>query len=70
MDKNWLDREITFEDLDIPPELESEFAEDLRGELDNGLPYMKGLDPDAEYIKAVAAGEYRHEMPKGPALKE
>ena len=70
MDKNWLDREITFEDLDIPPEFESECAGDLMNELDNGLPYMENLDPDAEYIKAVAAGEYRHEMPKGPALKE
>ena len=26
MDKNWLDCEITFEDLDLPPELESECA--------------------------------------------
>ena len=70
MDKNWLDREITFEDLDIPPEFESECAGDLMNELDNGLPYMENLDPDAEYIKAVAAGEYRHEMPKGLSSKE
>ena len=70
MDKNWLDREITFEDLDIPPEFESECAGDLMNELDNGLPYMEDLDPDTEYIKAVAAGEYRHEMPKGQSLKE
>ena len=70
MDKNWLNREMTLDDLNLPPELESEFAEDLRDELDNGLPYMKSLDPDAEYIKAGAAGEYRHEMPKGPAPKE
>ena len=70
MDKNWLNREMTLNDLNLPPELESEFADDLRNELDNGLPYMEDLDPDAEYIKAVAAGEYRHEMPKGPALKE
>ena len=70
MDKNWLDREITFEGLDIPSEFESECAGDLMDELDNGLPYMEDLDPDAEYIKAVAAGEYRHEMPKGPSLKE
>lgn len=70
MDKNWLDCEITFEDLDLPPEFESECAGDLMDELDNGLPYMEDLDPDAEYIKAVAAGEYRHEMPKGPSLKE
>lgn len=70
MDKNWLDCEITFEDLDLPPEIESECAGDLMDELDNGLPYMEDLDPDAEYIKAVAAGEYRHEMPKGPSSKE
>ena len=70
MDKNWLNREMTLDDLNLPPELESEFAEDLWNELDNSLPYMEDLDPDAEYIKAVAAGEYRHEMPKGPALKE
>ena len=70
MDNNWLDREITFEDLDIPPEFELECAGDLMNELDNGLPYMEDLDPDAEYIKAVAAGEYRHEMPKGQSLKE
>lgn len=70
MNKNWLDREITFEDLDLPQELEQEFACDLKNELDNGLPYTEDLDPDAEYIKAVAAGEYRHEMPKGLSLKE
>lgn len=70
MDKNWLDCEITFEDLDLPPELESECAGDLMDELNNGLPYIEDLDPDAEYIKAVAAGEYRHEMPKGSSLKE
>ena len=70
MNKNWLDREITFEALDIPPEFESEYADDLRNELDNGLPYTEDLDLDAEYIKAVAAGEYRHEMPKGPSSKE
>ena len=70
MNKNWLDREITFEALDIPPEFESEYADDLRNELDNGLPYTEDLDLDAEYIKAVAAGEYRHEMPKGPSLNE
>ena len=70
MDKNWLNREMTLDDLNLPPELESEFADDLRNELYNGLPYMEDLDPDAEYIKAVAAGEYRHEMPKGPTLKE
>ena len=70
MNKNWLDREITFEDLDLPPEFESEYADDLRNELDNGLPYTEDLNPDAEYIKAVAAGEYRHEMPKGQSLKE
>ena len=61
---------MTLDDLNLPPELESEFADDLRNELYNGLPYMEDLDPDAEYIKAVAAGEYRHEMPKGPTLKE
>ena len=70
MDKNWLDCEITFEDLELPPELESECAGDLMDELDNGLPYIEDLDPDAEYIKAVAVGEYRHEMPKGPLSKE
>lgn len=70
MDKNWLDREITFENLDLPPELESECAGDLTDELDNGLPYIEDLDPDAEYIKAVASGEYRHEMPKRPSPKE
>lgn len=70
MDKNWLDCEITFEDLELPPEFESECAGDLEDELDNGFPYTEELDPDAEYIKAVAAGEYRHEMPKGPPLKE
>ena len=70
MDKNWLDREITFEDLNLPLEFESECAGDLIDELDNGLPYMEDLDPDAEYIKAVAAGEYLHEMPKGQSLKE
>ena len=70
MDKNWLNREMTLDDLNLPPELESEFADDLRNELYNGLPYTEDLDPDAEYIKAVAAGEYRHEMPKGPARKE
>ena len=70
MDKNWLDREITFEDLELPLEFESECAGDLKDELDNGLPYTEELDPDAEYIKAVAAGEYRHEMPKGPPPKE
>ena len=31
---------------------------------------MEDLDHDAEYIKAVAAGEYRHEMPKGLSSKE
>lgn len=67
MDKNWLDREITFEDLDLPPELELDCASDLKDELDNSLHYTEDLDPDAEYIKAVAAGEYRHEMPKGPS---
>lgn len=70
MGKNWLDCEITFEDLELPPEFESECAGDLEDELDNGLPYTEELDPDAEYIKAVAAGEYRHEMPKGPPPKE
>ena len=70
MDKNWLDCEIAFEDLELPLELESECAGDLMDELDDGLPYMEDLDPDAEYIKAVAAGEYRHEMPKGPPPKE
>ena len=70
MDKNWLNREMTLDDLNLPPELESEFADDLRNELYNGLPYTEDLDPDAEYIKAVAAGEYRHEMPKGPTLTE
>ena len=70
MDKNWLDREITFEGLNLPLEFESECADDLMDELDNGLPYMEDLDPDAEYIKAVAAGEYLHEMPKGQSLKE
>lgn len=70
MDKNWLDREITFEDLDLPPELELDCASDLKDELDNSLHYTEDLDPDAEYIKAVAAGEYRHEMPKGPSSKE
>jgi len=70
MDKNWLDRELSFEDLDLPPELESEYAGDLMDKLDNGFSYMEELDPDAEYIKAVAAGEYRHEMPKGSSPKE
>lgn len=70
MGKNWLDCEITFEDLELPLEFESECAGDLEDELDNGLPYTEELDPDAEYIKAVAAGEYRHEMPKGPPPKE
>jgi len=70
MDRNWLNCEITFEDLELPLEFESECAGDLEDELDNGLPYTEELDPDAEYIKAVAAGEYRHEMPKGPPPKE
>lgn len=70
MGKNWLDCEITFEDLELPLEFESECTGDLEDELDNGLPYTEELDPDAEYIKAVAAGEYRHEMPKGPPPKE
>lgn len=63
MEKDWLARELTFEDLELPPEIESQCAGDLMDELDSGFPYMEDLDPDAEYIKAVAAGEYRHEMP-------
>lgn len=69
MGKNWLDCEITFEDLELPLELESECANYLMDELDD-VPYMEDLDPDAEYIKAIAAGEYRHEMPKGPTPEE
>jgi len=70
MEKDWLARELMFEDLELPPEIEFQCAGDLMDELDSGLPYMEDLDPDAEYIKAVAAGEYRHEMPKGPSPKE
>ena len=62
MDKNWLDREITFEDLDIPPELESECAGDLIDELDNGLPYMEDLDPDAEYLKLAITKDDCHSL--------
>jgi len=64
MGNEWLDREMTFEDLELPPYFEQQCAGDLVDDLDNGLPYMEDLDPDAEYIKAVAAGEYRHEMPR------
>lgn len=69
MDKNWLDCEMTFEDLELPPELESECADDLMDELDD-VSYIEDLDTDAKYIKAIATGEYRHEMPKGPPSKK
>lgn len=62
MGNEWLDREMTFEDLELPPELETACVSELCE--DDGLPYMEELDPDAEYIKAVANGEYRHEMPR------
>lgn len=63
----WLDRELTFEDLELPLQFEAECASDLATAAEDCLPYMEELDPDAEYIKAVAAGEYMHGMPKGPA---
>lgn len=62
MGNEWLDREMTFEDLELPPELEAACVSELSE--NDGLPYLEGLDPDAEWIKAVAAGEYRHEMPR------
>ena len=62
MDKNWLNREMTLDDLNLPPELESEFADDLRNELDNGLPYMEDLDPDAEYLKLAITKDDCHSL--------
>ena len=59
----WLSRERTFEELELPLELEAECMSDLLNVFDNSLPYMEELDPDAEYIKAVAAGQYRHGDP-------
>lgn len=66
MDGNWLDNEFTFEDLELPPDLEMECIDRLTD--DDNLPYMKELDPDAEYIKSVADGKYRHKMPGGSVL--
>ena len=62
MDKNWLNREMTLDDLNLPPELESEFADDLRNEFYNGLPYMEVLDPDAEYLKLAITKDDCHSL--------
>ena len=60
MKDNWLDNEFTFEQLDVPDDFEYENMTDDLGD-----------DPaDDDWIKAVAAGEYRHEMPKSSSPKE
>jgi hypothetical protein len=62
MDKGWLDRELTFDELDVDAAQEEAFMSGEEAELDD-LPYMKALDPDAAYIEAVAAGDLVHGMP-------
>ena len=63
MDESWLDREKTFEELEIPLGAEMECLDDMSEKFNNGLPYMEELDPDAAWIKAVASGEYMHSEP-------
>lgn len=56
----WLNEELTFDQLDVPDVFEYECMTDDLGD-----------DPaDDEYIKAVAAGEYRHEMPSASCTEE
>ena len=59
---NQLSNEHTFEDLDLPVDLESMYCSDLENDFDD-LPYIKALDPDAKYIEDIANGEYIHKMP-------
>lgn len=62
-EKGWIDDEATFEELEIPTELEMNCADELMARTDDGLEYVEELDPDAGWIKALAAGEYRHPAP-------
>lgn len=62
MDKNWLDNELTFDDLDVDLAQEEIFMSGEEAEFDD-FPYIEALDPDAAYINAVASGDLVHKMP-------
>lgn len=68
MDKNWLDNELTFDDLDVDLAQEEIFMSGEEAEFDD-FPYIKALDPDAAYINAVASGDFVHKMPASSRRK-
>lgn len=68
-EKSWIDDEATFEELEIPTELEMNCADELMAQTDDELEYVEELDPDAKWIKALAAGEYRHPAPSAAPSK-
>lgn len=68
MDKNWLDNELTFDDLDIDLAQEEIFMSGEEVEFDD-FPYIEALDPDAAYINAVASGDLVHKMPASSRCK-